>query len=103
MDFSLKNKRTVLFVVVLAIMPILLGEALHCLIPCTAGSFQSASLAGRAPCPVCNFLAMPRDIVLYVTWDCISEHVERCEPEPVRLFVSVYRSFKTGRAPPVVS
>jgi len=107
MDACLKYKRTVIFVVALAIMPLVCGHAFHFLIPCTGDLYRSKSHktslpAERGPCAVCKLLAMPRDIALNAAWDCVLDLIERREPEPVRLCVLLYRPFEPGRAPPVL-
>ena len=88
--------------VALVIMPLLFGHTLHCLIPCTS-DFYNSNTSETAPCAVCKFLSLPRDIAQHVAWHCVFDLVERREPEPVRQFIVLYRSFEPGRAPPIIS
>jgi len=107
MNVCAKYKRTALFVIALAITPLVCGHAFHCLIPCTSGlgngSNQKTPLPEKGPCAVCKLIAMPRNIVPPVVWNDVLDHVEHCEPKPVFIFVALYRSFEPGRAPPTVS
>ena len=104
MKSGIEHKWVVLFVVALAIMPLLCGHAFHCLIPCTADVCRGNDhQTENVPCPVCNFLAMPCDVAPPVAYDCVLDLIEHREPEPVRLCVLLYRPFEPGRAPPTVS
>ena len=117
MSSAIKYKWTVRFVIVLAIMPVLFGNAFHCLTPGTHGSHSSGEPSAycshgeehenetstpQNSCSTCDFLAMPCDVVPTVTEHCILDLVERHEPEPVQAFVILYRPFEPGRAPPTV-
>ena len=120
MNCGILYKRTVLFVIVLATMPLLFGNAFHLLVPSAHVSSrddgqQSACCAHDGPnesdslptpedsCLVCDFLAMPGNVAPAVDSHCVLDLVERHEPEPVRLFVVLYRPFEPGRAPPTVA
>ena len=111
MSSRVKNKRALLFVIVLAIMPLLFGNALHPLIlgaadhgPCCSHDEEHENTSpstSEDSCFVCHFLAMPSDVTCPVTWDCVLDLVERHQPEPVRPVVDLYRQFQPGRSPPV--
>jgi len=119
MNYGLLHKRTVLFVIVLAVMPLAFGNAFHLLLPDTHGSLygnvhppccshdgknENNSLpAPEKSCLVCDFLAMPCDVVPAVAEHCVLDLVERRKPEPARAFVVLYRPFEPGRAPPTVA
>ena len=107
MNVCAQYKRTVLFVVALAIMPLVFGHALHCLVPCTSGfdngSHQKTPLPEKGPCAVCKLLAMPRDIGPLVVGNDVLDLIEHCEPEPVCVFAALYRPFEPGRAPPTLA
>ena len=116
MDSIVEDKRVILFMVALVIMPLLFGNALHRLIPCVDEHLPRSSCCSHntehedastpAPeesCFICDFLAMPRDVAPTVIQDCVLDLVEHREPELVRVFVVLYRSFEPGRAPPTVS
>ena len=118
MSSGIKYKWAVRFVIALAIMPILLGNTFHCLVPGTHGSHSSGGPFSccshnaeheshslpttEDSCSICDFLAMPSDVTRPVAWDCVLDLVERREPEPVQAFVVLYRPFEPGRAPPTV-
>ena len=117
MSFSVTYKRTVLFVIALAIIPLLFGNAFHYLFPgshvsdggatsCCAHDEENDHDSLPTPeesCLVCDFLAMPCDVVPVVTGNCILDLVERRESEPVQVSVVLYRPFEPGRAPPTLS
>ena len=118
MSFDTLRKRIALSMIALAIMPLLFGSAVHCLAPCvdehpprpTCCSHNTErqtehedTSVPQESCFVCDFLAMPRDATPTVAMDCVLDLVERREPEPVRMFVVLYRSFEPGRAPPTLS
>ena len=118
MNCGVLYKRTVLFVIALAVMPLLFGNAFHCLVPgahashhngehpaCCAHDGANGSDSLPTPedsCLVCDFLAMPGNVAPAVDGHCVLDLVERHEPEPVRLFVVLYCPFEPGRAPPTV-
>ena len=113
---STLDKRTVLFLAALAVVPLLFGSAFHILVPGLHNSFhnnehplccshdgksQSNSLlTPEESCLVCEFLAMPCNVVPAVVGHCVLDLVECRVPEPVRAFVVLYRPFEPGRAPP---
>ena len=121
MNFDTIFRRAFFYLVALAIMPLLLGGAFHCLVPCTDESHSvdpqspccphghdeqendSTSLPEKPSCSVCDFLAMPRDIAHFVTWDYIPDRVELCESQPILMDVVLYRPFEPGRAPSTLS
>ena len=118
MKSYIENKRIIQLAFALAIAPILLGNAFHLLLPCTQ---EAASCCAERPhshdeehdgdtpslpediCPVCDFLAMPRDVAAVFAWDCSPTLIEQYVPQAVELFVTLYRSFERGRAPPVIA
>ena len=118
MNSYFENKRIIQLVLALAIAPILLGNAFHLLLPCTQeatscctershshdeGHEGDTPSSPESICPVCDFLAMPRDVAAIVTWDCSPTLVEQYVPQTAELFITLYRSFERGRAPPVIA
>ncbi len=122
MRFVVRYRQISLYVIVLAIMPLLFGHALHFLMPhekgCSRFSARFARSQGHsdqekhesdsAPasdhsCPVCDFLLMLRVATSSVEWECSFNLIARHESDSCRLFVALYRPFVPGRSPPGAS